>query len=122
MSQKLIPSNPILFVDDEEQFLLSAELTMSSNGMNNIRTCHDSQEVMDLLAGQDYSLVVLDINMPYLSGLDLLPAIVHKYPQTPVIVLTAVNDVDSAVFCMREGAFDYLVKRYKVGFIYKTGT
>jgi DNA-binding NtrC family response regulator len=110
MSKKIIPSNPILFVDDEEHFLLSAELTMSSSGMNNIETCRDSQVVMDLLSQKDYSLVVLDINMPHLSGLDLLPAIVHKYPQTPVIVLTAINDVDSAVFCMREGAFDYLVK------------
>jgi len=110
MSQKIIPANPILFVDDEEHFLLSAELTMSSNGMNNIETCNDSQEVMDILAKKDYSLVVLDINMPYLSGVDLLPAIVNKFPQLPVIVLTAVNDVDSAVFCMKEGAFDYLVK------------
>jgi DNA-binding NtrC family response regulator len=110
MSKKIVPANPILFVDDEEHFLLSAELTMSSNGMNNIETCSDSQLVMDLLSKKDYSLVVLDINMPYLSGVDLLPAIVNKYPQIPVIVLTAVNDVDSAVFCMKEGAFDYLVK------------
>jgi DNA-binding NtrC family response regulator len=110
MSKKIFPSSPILFVDDEEHFLLSAELTMSSGGMNNIETCRDSQVVMDLLSKKDYSLVVLDINMPYLSGLDLLPAIVNKYPETPVIVLTAVNDVDSAVFCMKEGAFDYLVK------------
>jgi DNA-binding NtrC family response regulator len=110
MSKKIVPANPILFVDDEEHFLLSAELTMSSNGMNNIETCGDSQEVMDILSKKDYSLVVLDINMPYLSGVDLLPAIVNKYPQLPVIVLTAVNDVDSAVFCMKEGAFDYLVK------------
>jgi two-component system, NtrC family, response regulator HydG len=110
MSKKIIPADPILFVDDEEHFLLSAELTMSSHGMNNIETCSDSQLVMDMLSKKDYSLVVLDINMPYLSGVDLLPAIVNKYPQTPVIVLTAINDVDSAVFCMREGAFDYLVK------------
>jgi DNA-binding NtrC family response regulator len=110
MSKKIFPANPILFVDDEEHFLLSAELTMSSHGMNNIETCSDSQLVMDMMSKKDYSLVVLDINMPYLSGVDLLPAIVNKYPQTPVIVLTAINDVDSAVFCMREGAFDYLVK------------
>jgi len=110
MSRKIVPADPILFVDDEEHFLLSAELTMSSGGMNNIETCRDSQVIMDLMSKKDYSLVVLDINMPYLSGLDLLPAIVHKYPQIPVIVLTAINDVESAVFCMKEGAFDYLVK------------
>lgn len=106
----IYPLNPILLVDDEEHFLLSAELTLSSNGIKNVETCKDSTEVLDLLKKKNYSLVVLDINMPNLSGLDLLPAIANKYPETPVIVITAINDVDSAVFCMREGAFDYVVK------------
>ncbi len=110
MNTITIPANPILLVDDEEHFLLSAELTISSSGIKNIETCKDSSRVMDLLANKEYSLVVLDINMPHLSGLDLLPAIVNKYPGIPVIVITAVNNVDSAVFCMKEGAFDYLVK------------
>jgi DNA-binding NtrC family response regulator len=110
MNPKILPSNPILLVDDEEHFLLSAELTLSSNGIKNIETCKDSSQVMDLLEKKEYSLVVLDINMPHLSGFDLLPAIVKDHPGIPVIVITAVNDVDSAVFCMREGAFDYVVK------------
>lgn len=110
MNPKILPANPILLVDDEEHFLLSAELTLSSNGIKNIETCKDSSKVMDLLETKQYSLVVLDINMPILSGLDLLPAIVKDHPGIPVIVITAVNDVDSAVFCMREGAFDYVVK------------
>lgn len=104
------PANPILLVDDEEHFLLSVELTLSSNGIENIETCKDSNRVIDILASKNYSLVLLDINMPHLSGLDLLPAIVNKYPGIPVIMITAVNDVNSAVFCMKEGAFDYLVK------------
>ncbi len=48
--------------------------------------------------------------MQHLSGLDLLPAIRKQFPDLPVIIITAVNDVESAVFCMKEGAFDYLVK------------
>ncbi len=110
LNQFIFPSKPILLVDDEEHFLLSAELTLSSNGIKNTRTCKDSSVVMDLLAETDFSLVALDINMPHLSGLDLLPAIVNKHPEIPVIMITAVNDVDSAVFCMKEGAFDYIVK------------
>ena len=105
-----VPQNPVLLVDDEEHFLLSAELTLSSNGIKNIETCKDSTKVMNLLEKKKYSLVVLDINMPHLSGLDLLPAIINKHPEIPVIVITAVNDVESAVFCMKEGAFDYVVK------------
>jgi DNA-binding NtrC family response regulator len=110
MKQMSMPANPILLVDDEEHFLLSAELTLSSNGIKNIETCNDSSLVMEHLQKQDYSLIVLDINMPHLSGLDLLPAIVNKHPEIPVIIITAVNNVDSAVFCMKEGAFDYIVK------------
>ena len=105
-----VPQNPVLLVDDEEHFLLSAELTLSSNGIKNIETSKDSTKVMNLLDKKKYSLVVLDINMPHLSGLDLLPAIINKHPEIPVIVITAVNDVESAVFCMKEGAFDYVVK------------
>lgn len=110
MELRTFPAEPILFVDDEQHFLLSIELTMSSQGINNIETCSDSRQVMDLLARRKYSLVVLDINMPYISGTQLLPQIVQRHPETNVIVITAVNDVESAVQCMKEGAFDYVVK------------
>jgi DNA-binding NtrC family response regulator len=110
MKPIISPSNPILLVDDEEHFLLSAELAISSQGLKNIETCIESSKVIDLLSAKEYSLVVLDINMPHLSGLDLLPAIRNQFPDLPIIITTAVNDVESAVFCMKEGAFDYLVK------------
>ncbi len=110
MSATLFPANPILFVDDEEHFLLSVELTLSSHGIRNIETCRDSRRVMQLLKERQYALVVLDINMPYVSGMDLLPKIVDAYPDTQVIMMTAVNNVESAVLCMKQGAFDYVVK------------
>ncbi len=110
MQPKLMPTNPILFVDDEEHFLLSVELTLSSSGIKNIETCKDSSKAMTLLSQKKYSLVVLDMNMPKISGAELLPQIVNKFPDTPVIIITAVNDVESAVQCMKEGAFDYVLK------------
>ena len=103
------PSNPILLVDDEEHFLLSVEMTLRSHGINNINSCIDSKHVMKLLAQKQFSLIVLDINMPDISGLELLVLITAHYPDIPVIMLTAVNDVESAVLCMKEGAFDYIV-------------
>ncbi len=110
MSSKIFPAGPILLVDDEEHFLLSAELTLSSNGITNIETCKDSRQVMQILSKQYYSLVALDINMQHISGIELLRQIVSSYPEIPVIMITAMNDVDSAVLCMKEGAFDYVVK------------
>jgi DNA-binding NtrC family response regulator len=110
MDVRTFPADPILFVDDEQHFLLSIELTMSSHGINHIETCNDSRQVMERLRQKRYSLVVLDINMPHIPGTELLPQIVNQYPETHVIVITAVNDVESAVQCMKEGAFDYVVK------------
>lgn len=110
MKPQVAPEKPILLVDDEEHFLLSAELTISSNGIKNIETTSDSRNVLKLLSGKDYSLVVLDINMPHISGAELLPQIVKKYPHIPVIVLTAINNVENAVQSMKDGAFDYVVK------------
>ncbi len=104
------PQNPVLLVDDEEQFLFSAELTLSANGINNLETVNDSRKVMTLLEQNEYSLVVLDINMPHVTGLELLPMIVDKYPDIPVVIITAVNDVENAVYCIKEGAFNYILK------------
>ncbi len=110
MNPKYIPENPILLVDDEQHILLSADLTLSSNGIKNVETCNDSRQVLKLLSGKKYSLILLDLNMPHISGSELLPQLVKKHPETPVIIMTAVNDVENAVFCMKEGAFDYLLK------------
>ncbi len=110
MNAKINPVHPVLFVDDEEHYLLSVELAMSSNGITNIETCRDSEQVLDLLARKQYSLVVLDITMPHLSGAELLPQIVDRHPEVNVIMVTAVNDVASAVECMKKGAFDYVLK------------
>lgn len=107
---KQYPVHPILLIDDEEHFLLSVELTLRSSGFNNIQSTADATKVMKLLSQSRFSLVVLDINMPKLSGLELLVLISAHHPDVPVIMLTAVNDVENAVLCMKEGAFDYIVK------------
>lgn len=104
------PEWPVLLIDDEEPFLLSAGFTLNSLGINNVVECSDSQEARSLLARQSFSVVFLDINMPHVSGIELLQFIQQNHPDLPVIMLTAVNEVETAVRCMKEGAFDYLVK------------
>ncbi|MFZ1290886.1 MAG: sigma-54 dependent transcriptional regulator [Melioribacteraceae bacterium] len=110
MTIHLNPIRPILLVDDEEHFLSSAELVLNSNRFTNIETCSDSTKVLELLKSKEYSIVALDINIPNISGKELLPKILENFPEMPVIIITAINDVDSAVECMKLGAFDYLVK------------
>ncbi len=104
------PELPILLVDDEEQFLLSVGVTLSSQGYTNYIKCADSRTVMDILAAQSVSIILLDMTMPHISGRELLGRIVREYPHLPVIVVTAVNEVETAVACMKNGSFDYIVK------------
>ena len=110
MTTTLYPINPVLLVDDEEHFLLSVELTLRANGINNIRSIKESREVLGVVEKEEFSVVLLDINMPHLTGLELLPQIIDRQPGLPVIIITAINDVENAVNCMKLGAFNYILK------------
>jgi len=110
MKAAIFPSHPVLLVDDEEQFLASASFALRSEGISNLVLCQDSRKVLDLLSAEKYSLVVLDLVMPHVTGQELLAAMVEGWPQVPVVVTTALNEVETAVECMKAGAIDYLVK------------
>ena len=110
MSAARFPPAPVLLVDDEAQMLAAEEITLAAEGITHVVQCPDSRAVPGLLAAREFSVVLLDITMPHLSGSDLLPRIVEEHPGVPVIMLTGVNEVDTAVRCMKDGAFDYLVK------------
>jgi two-component system nitrogen regulation response regulator GlnG len=101
---------PILLVDDDPQVLHSASILLRTSGLARVLTLEDSREVMPLLATQDVGVLVLDLTMPHLSGLALLEQIAQDYPDIPVILMTATNDLPTAVQCMQQGAVDYLVK------------
>lgn len=111
MSIELYPVNPILLVDDEAPWLRSLSLTLGeAAGITNIIRCSDSREVLPILQKTDVSMILLDLTMPYLSGEDLLQLISNDFPGIPVIVLSGLNQVDTAVHCMQMGACDYFVK------------
>ncbi|MEJ1386297.1 MAG: sigma-54 dependent transcriptional regulator [Candidatus Sedimenticola sp. (ex Thyasira tokunagai)] len=101
---------PVVLVDDESTVLLSSRMILGSAGIENVQTIEDSRELIPFLAGQEAAVVVLDLFMPYISGTQLLPEIIREHPDLPVIVMTATLEVETAVSCMKEGAFDYLVK------------
>ena len=101
---------PILLVDDDPQVLHSASIVLRTSGLARVLTLEDSREVMPLLATQDVGVLLLDLTMPHLSGFALLEQIAQDYPDIPVIVMTATNDLPTAVQCMQQGAVDYLLK------------
>lgn len=100
----------VLLVDDEPALLAGARATLRSAGVARVLTCGDSREVPTLLMDEEIAVVVLDLNMPHLSGGELLPLIHEEYPFVAVIILTGTDELETAVQCMRSGAFDYLVK------------
>lgn len=100
----------ILLVDDEEQILFSSSLLLKGSGLGPVITKNDGARVMETLEKEEVSLIVLDLCMPGVAGQDLLKEINYRFPQTLVIVMTAVSEVATAVSCMKSGAFDYLIK------------
>ncbi len=104
------PPNPIIIVDDEKSILLAIDTCLQMSGMNNIITCHDSRQVMDILSGQTIDVMLLDLNMPFIDGERLLDTITREYPDIPIIIVTGAVDVETAVRCIKSGAFDYIVK------------
>ncbi|MBF0329659.1 MAG: sigma-54-dependent Fis family transcriptional regulator [Nitrospirae bacterium] len=100
----------VLLVDDEPEILYGEKTVLLSEKIQNIHTAQNGLEVMPLLAQKEIAVVVLDLSMPGISGGELLKEITAEYPEVPVIIMTANNAIETAVDCMRNGAFDYIVK------------
>ncbi len=111
MNEVLSPSFGILIVDDEPSWLRSMRITLERlAGVTNIITSQDSREVMNLLSLHEVGIVLLDLIMPHLSGEELLKLIGEQHPEIIVIVVSGMNQIETAVTCVKQGAFDYLVK------------
>ncbi|MDZ7621208.1 MAG: response regulator [Candidatus Competibacteraceae bacterium] len=87
---------PVLLVDDEPPLLRSASVLPRASGIADVLTLEDSRAVLPLLAEQSVGVLVLDLTMPHLSGQALLESVAADYPDIPVIVMTATNDLEIA--------------------------
>jgi DNA-binding NtrC family response regulator len=115
MNSSKYPSRPVLLVDDEEQALQSFTVTLRSSGINHILTCSDGKDVLPLLTREECEVMLLDLWMPQVSGEEVLAQVKVRHPELPVIIVTGVNEVETAVQCIRQGAVDYLVKPVERG-------
>jgi DNA-binding NtrC family response regulator len=71
---------------------------------------NDSRDIPNLLSHETFDVILLDMDMPHLNGLDILKLLKERNIQTPVVILSGVNDVDLAVKALKMGAFDFLTK------------
>lgn len=109
------PPLPIVLVDDEPHITKTSELILNSYGITNVAVFNDGREVLPFLADRQAATIVLDLHMPNISGLELLEKITRDFPQIPVILMTAIDNLEMAVNCIKAGAFDYLVKPVEPG-------
>jgi two-component system nitrogen regulation response regulator GlnG len=104
---------PVWIVDDDRSIRWVIEKALAREGI-----AYDSfasaQDALDALSGGAPEVLVSDIRMPGLSGLELLQAVKERHPAVPVIVMTAYSDLDSAVAAFQGGAFEYLPKPFDV--------
>ena len=100
----------ILLVDDEPAELEAYSLLLTSLGMKNVRTLSDSRNVLATLESMQSPVLFLDLNMPHMSGQEILRELKINKPQIPVIIVTADSEIETAVECLKLGAQDYLVK------------
>jgi putative nucleotidyltransferase with HDIG domain len=103
----------VLVVDDNASLLRFLVSAFSANGCTVTQAAAAEQALMRI-AEQSFDLVVSDIKMPGLSGLDLLRAVKGQQPGTPVVLITGNPSVNSAVFGLRHGAYDYLPKPFSI--------
>lgn len=101
---------PILVVDDDPGLLLSIRATLQSAGLAEPALLSDGSRVMELLSRKRFHLVLLDLILPDISGIDLLGRMKRNHPDVECLIITAIDDAPTAVEAMKYGAFDYLVK------------
>jgi len=103
----------ILIVDDEELIRRLLHQKLSSEGYR-CQKASSAAQALDKLKSNPVELVILDIKMPGKSGMELLLELRARYPDTAVIMATAIADTTTAIQCMKEGAYDYITKPFNL--------
>jgi response regulator RpfG family c-di-GMP phosphodiesterase len=102
----------ILIVDDER--MVRELVSMCFESQYSCTTAASAEEATEMLEAKAFNLVITDIRMPGATGLDLCHLIKKMYPETVVILMSGMTDIQYAIRAMRHGAFDYIVKPFNV--------
>ncbi len=108
-----MPDWNVLLVDDEEEFANTLAERLTIRGVR-VRTAHDGESAIEMVNDDPPHVVVLDVLMPGMGGLDVLRMIKSIHPETQVILLTGQGSTRGGMDGMKHGAFDYLMKPVKI--------
>ncbi len=104
----------VLLVDDEEEFIETLAERMRARGME-VSTTNSGKNALQLVEDESYDVVVLDLKMPGIDGLEALKRIKHRSPDIQVVLLTGYATVEKGVEAMKQGAFEFLEKPVDIG-------
>src|ERR1044072_7482999 len=102
----------ILVVDDDDVIRDTLCELLSAN--HSCQTAETAEEALARLEAQPFDVVLTDISMPGLSGRELLDRVVENHPGTPVIIISGLSDEEQAQSLIGSGAFDYLLKPFRL--------
>ena len=103
----------ILVVDDEKILRNLLERTLQVSGYE-VDCAEDGMEAVEQLQATPYRIVITDLMMPRMDGMELLRYIKKNHPDTAVIIITGFASIDSAMMAVREGAYDYITKPFQI--------
>jgi len=103
---------PILVVDDEKNIRLTLSQSLESLGVE-IRTAVNGEEALQKLQEEDFSLILLDLKMPGMGGMEVLRRVRERWSKARVIIITAHGTIESAVEAMKLGAADFIQKTFQ---------
>ena len=107
-------TNPRILIVDDEQMICALLLEILGEQGYICETAENANKALEMLKSDPFDIALIDIKMPGLSGMDLLSAIHKSYRTTSVIMITAVNDINTAVEAIKNGASDYITKPFRV--------
>ncbi len=102
-----------LIVDDDAAMCSMLQARLSTRGLA-VETCSSPLDVVDMVQARDFDVVVTDLNMKGLNGVDLCRSLVEARPNLPVILITAFGTMDTAIGAIRAGAYDFLPKPFEL--------
>lgn len=107
----------VLLVDDEESYVDTLKKRLSRRGLS-VLTANSGEAALAILADNPMDVVLLDVKMPGMDGMEALTRIKEAHPRVEVIMLTGHANVDVAIRGMEQGAFDYLMKPAEMDDLY----
>jgi len=103
----------ILVVDDERVVRDGCQRVLTGKGFD-VLTAENGAQAMDVLAGETVDIILLDLKMPVMSGEEVLEKVREQYSNIPVIIITGHGTIDTAVECMKNGAYDFVTKPFQL--------